>query len=89
MKDLLSAVACVKNWEKFGYELGLEETSVNRIGRDHHSDTLHCLTNICIEWLRSDPQANWEKALSALRSVCTCQGRCADKVFCKLSGECS
>ena len=89
MDDLLSAVACVDKWETFGYKLGLKEASVNRIRRDRHSDTQHCLMNVCSEWLKSDPQANWEKAITALRSVCVCRKRCADRILLHLSGECS
>ena len=58
----------VRKWDVLGIYLGLEESEITEIERDHHSNARRRIAML-EKWMEKDVNASWEKVIDALESI--------------------
>ena len=56
------------HWEQLGLQL-IEHTAITEIKANQHIDTSICMIETISRWLRTDPEASWEKLAAAVAKV--------------------
>ena len=62
---LVRELCKVTEWDVLGIYLGLDESEITEIERDHQS-TARRRIKMLAKWMEKDPSASWEKAIDAL-----------------------
>ena len=76
--NLLVRELCqVTEWDVLGFYLGLTESEITEIERDHQSNARRRIAMLS-KWMKKDPNASWEKVIEALE--CLSQTRLAKKL---------
>ena len=65
---LVRELSSVVQWDVLGIYLGLEETEIETIERDHH-DTARRRIVMLRKWMEKDLNASWEKVIDSLESM--------------------
>lgn len=55
-------------WYNIGIQLGLTVGILDAIRHDHHDQSVDCLREMLIAWLKHDFDATWERLIEALRT---------------------
>ena len=67
--NLLVRELCkVTEWDVLGIYLGLDESEITEIERDHYDTACRRLV-ILNKWIEKDVNASWEKVIDALKSM--------------------
>ena len=67
--NLLVRELCkVTEWDVLGIYLGLDESEITEIERDHRSTARRRITMLA-KWMEKDPSASWKKAIDALETM--------------------
>ena len=71
----MEEIVDVTRWKDLGLQLGLASSRLNEIA-EHNEPKL-----IMVErWLKDDPDANWEKLVTALTSPAMCENKVAKRI---------
>ena len=65
---LVRELGKVDHWDVLGTHLGLEESEIREIERDHQSTARRRIVMLA-KWMEKDVDASWEKVIEALKSM--------------------
>ena len=65
---LVRELGQVVNWDELGTYLGLEDSEIREIERDHQSTARRRIVMLA-KWIEKDVDASWEKVIEALKSI--------------------
>ena len=65
---LVRELSQVPQWDVLGTYLGLDESEIEVIERDHH-DTARRRLVMLSKWMEKDVDASWEKVIDSLKSM--------------------
>lgn len=71
-----------RHWHKIGLQLQVSESTLKAIRIVHWKNYDTCLGEICMEWLKKEPNPTWNKVVRALKSdnLVHFTGRVADNL---------
>ena len=79
---LVRELSQVVHWDVLGTYLGLEESEITEIERDHQSNARRRIVMLA-KWMEKDVDASWEKVIEALKSMSqTGLARKLEKKYC-------
>ena len=90
LSDLMNKIAAniPSKWRDVGLQLGLDPSLLERIASITPGDTIHCYSNVFIQWKNQNSTAHpytWSTVVHALQTPAVGEKRLADKITSELS----